>query len=62
MNKELEIESRKISLTLSIGIASIDEHQNLITLDIFARRADQALYQSKRGGKNRVTVWQPNQQ
>lgn len=43
------------STTVSIGIARLSEH--VIDSDMLYAQADQALYQSKRAGKNRVTVF-----
>lgn len=41
--------------TCSIGVASLPEHSN--SAQELLDRADQALYASKRAGKNRVTIW-----
>lgn len=49
-----EFEGTVIPITVSIGISSIQDSDTSWT-DIFAR-ADKALYQSKHGGRNRVTV------
>ena len=43
------------STTVSIGIARMNEH--VVDSDMLYVQADQALYQSKRAGKNRVTVF-----
>jgi diguanylate cyclase (GGDEF)-like protein/PAS domain S-box-containing protein len=53
----LKIEEKEINLTLSVGVASMlkDETDNI---DILLDWADQALYQSKRLGKNKTTVWE----
>ena len=40
-------------LTVSIGVASL---RNGDTVDAFIQRADEALYRSKKGGRNRVTM------
>jgi len=42
--------------TLSIGLAAAEQgHPS--SMDELLRRADSALYASKRGGRNRVTIW-----
>lgn len=43
------------NLTISIGIAHFPEHSQL--KDDLVKKADMALYESKRQGKNQVTVW-----
>lgn len=43
------------SYTVSIGTATMQQREHL-ELDAFVRRADQALYQAKNGGKNRVEM------
>lgn len=51
----LLIEGKYITLTVSIGVAACeaaDQHW-----DAALRRADQALYQAKRLGRNRLCVW-----
>jgi len=49
------IRRERVQMTVSIGVAAIPEdtpdEQELI------RRADEALYQAKRGGRNRVVTW-----
>lgn len=44
-----------IVASLSIGLASRDEHQPVTAMDLI-KLADEALYQAKAGGKNRITV------
>ena len=51
----LDLGSRKLSVTVSIGIAGYPGHGSSISELI--SRADEALYQSKKQGKNRVTVY-----
>jgi len=51
----LLIEGRSIALTVSIGIAACEKDD--MHWDEALRRADQALYQAKRTGRNRVSVW-----
>ncbi|MDH5265892.1 MAG: GGDEF domain-containing protein, partial [Betaproteobacteria bacterium] len=48
-------EGREVRFTLSAGVASFPLHGE--DADKLVQRADQALYASKRGGRNRVTVW-----
>ncbi|MBG7610492.1 MAG: diguanylate cyclase [Anaerolineae bacterium] len=48
---------QEINITVSIGIAELSEHSENITTLI--QQADDALYQAKRGGRNQVVVWTP---
>ncbi|NCC35346.1 MAG: GGDEF domain-containing protein, partial [Chloroflexia bacterium] len=45
-----------VMLTISFGIATYPDHGN--NAEQIISKADQAMYQSKRGGRNRVTIWQ----
>ena len=47
---------RRIPLTASMGVASFDPGHP-VTVDELVRRADVALYVSKKAGGNRVTTW-----
>lgn len=46
----------EVRVTVSIGISGLIGSEDL-TLDRLLDRADRALYQSKKNGRNRVTVW-----
>ncbi|MFN2196307.1 MAG: GGDEF domain-containing protein [Anaerolineales bacterium] len=46
----------EVQITVSIGVSGLTG-QDDITLDRLLDRADRALYQSKKNGRNRVTVW-----
>ena len=48
-------------ITVSLGIFSFDQDTNL-DIDKIIQRADEALYASKRQGRNRSTVWTPELQ
>ena len=50
-----EFEGHKINVTISVGVAS-ESFDTLTSLDGLIRRADDALYQAKREGRNRVVV------
>jgi len=52
-------EQRMIHYTVSIGVAMLDEHMH--GLDELIKLADQALYQAKRNGRNRVRRGAPSQ-
>lgn len=47
-----DAEPQPLSLTVSIGVAGLESRSD--TLDAVLKRADEALYQAKRGGRNRV--------
>jgi diguanylate cyclase (GGDEF)-like protein/PAS domain S-box-containing protein len=47
----------EVFIAISLGIANWD-HNHPIEINTFLERADQALYQSKRSGRNRVIVWE----
>jgi len=48
----INIEEQKIKLTISIGVAAYKKEDEDIT--VLINRADQAMYQAKRSGRNRV--------
>jgi diguanylate cyclase (GGDEF)-like protein len=47
-----------IPVTASVGISSLSEDSKG-KLDLWIKRADQALYQAKEAGRNQVRVWNP---
>jgi diguanylate cyclase (GGDEF)-like protein len=51
----IESGGQVISLTVSAGVATFPEQGEVLAGII--RKADRALYMSKHGGRNRVTVW-----
>jgi diguanylate cyclase (GGDEF)-like protein len=48
------VEGGDVSISISVGVADLDDCQSL---EVMLDRADQALYQAKRSGRNRVLVW-----
>jgi|GEM_PF-1654099 len=54
------LSDENISVTTSIGVACCDSQDDL-HLEILLNRADEALYQSKHLGRNRVCVWERKQ-
>jgi two-component system cell cycle response regulator len=44
----------RLSVTASVGVATLERSQD--SLDTLFKRADQALYVAKRGGRNRVVA------
>jgi diguanylate cyclase (GGDEF)-like protein len=50
----IDLDGKLIALTISAGIASLANGQE--SFDALLSRADQALYQAKEGGRNRVSV------
>jgi diguanylate cyclase (GGDEF)-like protein len=51
-------EGTQIPVTISVGIAALPDPAVKDATDLVSR-ADKALYQSKHGGRNRVTIHQP---
>ncbi|WP_456385734.1 GGDEF domain-containing protein [Desulfolithobacter sp.] len=47
---------REISLTISIGVASLDSETTSVSY--LLEKADKALYAAKQAGRNRVVAWQ----
>jgi diguanylate cyclase (GGDEF)-like protein/PAS domain S-box-containing protein len=54
--RPLKVNDREISITLSMGLASMPGNNNL-ALDTLLNRADQALYTAKQNGRNQVSLW-----
>jgi diguanylate cyclase (GGDEF)-like protein len=50
---------KKLQVTISIGLACTDRSQAK-SPEAFVTEADQALYQAKRAGRNRVVAWSPD--
>ena len=48
-----------LQITASIGVAALQPHE---TIDQLVARADEAMYQGKQQGRNRVNVAASNQQ
>ncbi len=55
----LEVGPASVSLTVSFGVASLDGEN--LSLDELILRADSALYAAKEAGRNRVTLWRPEE-
>ncbi|MBI5353550.1 MAG: diguanylate cyclase [Chloroflexi bacterium] len=51
------LEGVDIPVTLSIGVATYNKEADT-TLNVLLERADKALYESKRNGRNQTAVWQ----
>jgi two-component system chemotaxis family response regulator WspR len=45
--------------TASFGVASLEPGETGVSTDALLSRADEALYVSKKTGRNRVAVWKP---
>jgi diguanylate cyclase (GGDEF)-like protein len=56
-DKPLEMQGVRIGTTVSVGIASFPDHGE--DLKSVLSKADQAMYLSKKAGRNRVTVFNP---
>ena len=59
-SRPVAIESLKLAVTASIGVASWEPGSPLTTVAHLIKAADLALYQAKKTGRNRVKVFQPN--
>lgn len=55
-NKTFTFDEIKLTITISLGISNGNNIEQL-KVDTILHQADQALYQSKDVGRNRVTVW-----
>jgi len=53
----VHFDGERIRYTISAGVASIAD--GIDGIDLLLKRADQALYAAKRGGRNRVERWRP---
>jgi len=54
----IEIDGKRIMTTASVGIVVVPDGERS-ELGTWIRRADQALYEAKQGGRNLVKVWDP---
>jgi two-component system cell cycle response regulator len=54
---QIDYEGSKISITVSVGIATLASGQEPSRIDLI-RRADSALYKAKDSGKNRVCLFE----
>ena len=52
--QQVAIEGQNVVVTISIGVAQLLQDDN--TFDAVLKRADNALYQAKKEGRNRVAV------
>jgi diguanylate cyclase (GGDEF)-like protein len=52
----IQHEHGTVMITISFGIATYPDHGN--NVESLISKADQALYQAKRAGRNQVTIWQ----
>jgi len=53
----VHVEHHQVNVTVSVGVSMADDH--CPDLDCLIIRADNALYQAKADGRNRVVLWQP---
>jgi diguanylate cyclase (GGDEF)-like protein len=51
------LEHQSLNITMSFGIATLDRKSGITTASDWISRADDALYQSKQNGRNRVTLF-----
>jgi diguanylate cyclase (GGDEF)-like protein len=54
----IETDKGPFSVTISVGIATLSKG-SITDVDVLIDRADQALYEAKRAGRNQVKLWQP---
>jgi diguanylate cyclase (GGDEF)-like protein len=52
-----ESKGGRVPLTLSLGTATYPDDPEVVSPELLVFLADQALYQTKRGGRNGVTAW-----
>ena len=53
--RTLRFEGQAVLVSISVGVAGLDE--SCLRLETLLSHADEALYDAKLGGKNRVSVW-----
>lgn len=53
---EIDYEDEKLSISMSFGVAKLDSANNLSAADLL-KRADHALYQAKKAGRNRCCLF-----
>lgn len=56
-NHEFRVSTVRVPLTISVGIVSMSADTQDGAADHLKERADEALYAAKRGGRDRVRVW-----
>lgn len=56
----LEYDGSTMNVTISIGVSCFDPNNDKLTPKVLVEMADQALYISKRNGRNRVTLADPD--
>ena len=56
-NAPVEWQGQQVPITASFGVTAMDE--NCADLEMMMKRADQALYRAKEGGRNQVVTWMP---
>jgi diguanylate cyclase (GGDEF)-like protein len=52
-----ESKGERVPMTLSLGTATYPDDPEVVSPELLVFLADQALYQTKRGGRNGVTAW-----
>lgn len=55
--QRFEYKGKDVSVTLSLGTATYPQDPEIVSPELFVFVADQALYQTKRLGRNGVTAW-----
>lgn len=59
-SEEVEIGAAPLRVTASVGVAFFPQEEE-VDADMLLRQAGQALYEAKLSGKNRVSIFDPNQ-
>lgn len=54
----IKVEGGTVFITASLGGATMEDAETEIFVETLLERADQAMYASKRAGRNRVAMWQ----
>ena len=57
-NTLIDVDHKKVHLTLSMGVASYDGHEDYKS-EYLISEADHALYESKNNGRNQITIFDP---